>query len=235
MRASPTGTVEPMARSNPRSLKKLQINGSSPKTRAPVGSRRYHVELPKTSWDKVVLLMFICALFTFLHAFFGFGLGEEDLHTEDSPPTLWNPSISPLWRQSPLPSDQNRKTRPQVMSRVMVDWHGNYELLPSTTPLVAPASVPQNAFPDPTPAQPVGAERGRVVQEPLFMTARVKTPDHVPFTFYENPHDPFQLEFEGIGGDGRHQLYPVAGSSRPAPQDARLWRFGRCLGGEGCL
>ena len=118
-----------------------------------------------------------------------------------------------------------------------MDWHGNYELLSSTTSaLISPATILQDAFPGPTPAL-VKAEHGRALGErPQSMPTKVKTSVDTPFTFYGNLYDPFRLEFEDSDdGSENHGLYPVAGPPRTTPQGTRTRRFGRCLPGEACF
>ncbi|KAH0832059.1 hypothetical protein J3R83DRAFT_12967 [Lanmaoa asiatica] len=162
-------------------------------------TRACYIELPSNLWDRIVLFMFTCCLFTFLHAFFGFGSANEDLRALNDtfvhPHTT--PSISLLWNRGSVASNEDQRIRARRMTRVMVDWRGNYELLPSTTSaLVSPASVPQDAFPDPTPA-PVRTERGQALDQGSLSTiTKVKTPVDVPSPFYGIPYDPFQLEFE---------------------------------------
>ncbi|KAG8214598.1 hypothetical protein J3R82DRAFT_9668 [Butyriboletus roseoflavus] len=193
-----------------------------------IWARACHVKLPRKRWDRIVLLMFICCLFIFLHAFLGFGLVNEDLRTLND--TFVHPltplSISPPWNRRSVPSSEEQKIRAPGVTRVMLDWHGNYELLPST------ASIPQDAFPDPTPAL-VRAEQGGGLDEGSpSMTTKIKTPVDIPPTLYGTPYDPFRLAFEdSIDGGEYHGLYPVTGP----PRTARTRRFGRCLPAEVCL
>ena len=225
MRTSPI--TEPAARLDVGALYKRSF-ASAPKQGA--RTRACYIQLPRKLWDRIALLMFTCCLFTFLHAFFGFGPVDED-DTIVQRATL---SISPQWSRGSVASNEMRGWG---VTRVMVDWHGNYELLPSTTSaLISPASIPQDAFPDPTPAL-VKEGRGRAQDErSLSMAAKVKTPVDIPFTFYGTPYDPFRLEFEdSAGGSEIHVLYPVGGPPRTAPKGARTRRFGRCLSGEVCL
>lgn len=222
MRTSPTThpevrTIKPRVK---RSFARVPGRG----TRA----RACHIELPRKLWDRIVLFMFICCLFAFLHAFLGFGLVNEDVRTLSD--TFVHPrtplSISPSWNRHSVASNKGQEIRAQSVTRVMLDWNGNYELLPST------ASIPQDAFPDPTPAL-IKAERGRGLDEGSpSMTTKVKTPVDVPPTFYGTPYDPYRLVFEdSIDGGEYHGLYPVVGP----PKTARTRRFGRCLPGEVCL
>lgn len=198
-------------------------------------TRAGYTELPRKLWDRIVLFIFTCCLFVFLRALFGFGDVDVDVRVLND--AFVHPrtpiSISPPWNRHSVASNEGQKIRTPSVTRVMVDWHGNYELLSSTAlVLVSPPSIPQDAFPDPTPAL-VRAERGRGLDEGLLsMTAKVKTPVDIPSAFYGTPHDPFQLVFEGsVDGGEYHGLYPVAGP----PRTARTRRFGRCFPGEACL
>lgn len=233
MRTSPI--TEPAARLDVRTLK-LRVKRSL--ARAPkrgTRTRACYIQLPRKLWDRIVLLIFTCCLFIFLRAFFGFGLVDEDLRAPNG--TFGHPraalSMSPQWNRGPVASNEYQEMRARDVARVMVDWHGNYELLPSTTSaLVSPASISQDVYPDPTPALVRGG-RGRAREGSLAMTTKVSTPADIPFTFYGTPYDPFRLEFEdSVDGGG---LYPVAGPPRTAPQGGRARRFGRCFSGEACL
>jgi hypothetical protein len=236
MRTSPI--TEPAAGLDVRTLK-LRIKRSF--VRAPkrgTRTRACYIQLPRKLSDRIVLLMFICCLFIFLRAFFGFGPVDEDLRALNN--TFVHPratlSRSPQWNRGSVASNEDQEMRARGVTRVMVDWHGNYELLPSTTSaLVSPASIPQDAFPDPTPALVRGG-RGRAREGSLSMTTKVRTSVDIPFTFYGAPYDPFRLEFEdSVGGGDIRGLYPVAGPPRTAPLGGRARRFGRCLSGEACL
>lgn len=201
-------------------------------------TRGYHVELPRNLWDRVVFSMFTYCLFIFLHAFFGFGAVDEDLHALNDPFVVPRATLSissPGNRRSGAPNG-GQEMRPRGMTRVMVDWHGNYELLPSTaSALVAPASIPQDAFPDPTPPL-VRPGRSRTIDSFLTVTTNAKIPVDNPFTFHGTPYDPFRLEFEDSADGGEIRgLYLVAEPPKTASQGARARRFGRCLPGEACL
>lgn len=214
MRTPPT--TEPVARLDTGTFK-LRVKRSFVRAqKRGVRTRASYVELPRKLWDRVILLMFTCCLFAFFRAFFGFGPVDEKLRASSdifvhSHATFSN---SPLWNRDSVASNEGREVRAGV-TRVMVDWHGNYELLPSVSAMVSPASIPQDAFPDPTPGV-VRAGRGRVLDKgTLSTTTKATTPADNPFTFYGVPYDPFRLEFEdSVDGGEIRRLYPVVGPPR---------------------
>lgn len=206
----------------------------SPKRRT--RARACHIGLPQKLWDRIVLVMFTCSLFIFLHALLGFGAIDEDLRASKDPSVLPNAtlSISSPRNQGQSASSGEKET---IGRGVMVDWHGDYGFLPSaTSPLVSPALIPQDAFPDPTPAL-VGAGHRRAFDERAASTiTRPKAPVNTPFMFDGTPYDPFRLEFQDSVDEGEVRgLYPIAEPSRTAPQGTRTRRFGRCFPGEACL
>jgi len=233
MRMSPA--TEPVARLDTRTFK-LRVERSFVRAqKRGARTRACYIELPRKLWDRVIMFMFICCLFAFFRAFFGFGPVDENLRTSNDIFVHPHATFSdpPLWNGDSVASNEGQEVRARGVTRVMVDWHGNYELLPSTSALVSPASIPQDAFPDPTPGV-VRAGRGRVLDKgSVSTTTKARTPADNPFTFYEVPYDPFRLEFEdSVDGGEIRRLYPVAG---PAPQGGRTRRFGRCLAREACL
>ncbi|KAF8133790.1 hypothetical protein EV363DRAFT_1324638 [Boletus edulis] len=240
MRTSPF--TQPAPRLDVRSLKRRVKRSFAKASKRGVGIHTRYIGLPRHLWDRIVLLMFICCLFVFLHAFFGFGVVDEDLRGLNDASALPRATLFVSSPRNQGSGASNRgRTRARGASRVtrvMVDWHGNYELFSSTTSApLSPASIPQDAFPDPTPPLAVKA-RGRVPDEGFpSMTTDVKTPVDISFGFYGVPYDPFRLEFGDSVDEGEVRgLYPIAGPPRTAQQRARTRRFGRCLPeGEDCL
>lgn len=235
MRAS--SITERAARPNIRNLRP-QVRRSLPKApKRRTRAQGYHFELPRNLRDRIILLMFTCCLFTFLHAFFGFSFVDEDVHALNDTFAYQRTRFSTSSPWSSVTSNENQKIRAQGTTRVMVDRYGNYELFPSTaSTLVSPAPVPQDTSPDPTPVL-VRAERRRARAEGSHSTAtNVKTSVDTPFAFDRKLYDPSRLELEDSDeGSENHGLYPVAGPLRTALQGARPRRFGRCLPGEACF
>lgn len=195
------------------------------------------IGLPRGLWDRIILLMFTCCLFIFLHALFGFGGEDEALHASSVHPRA--PLFtSPPWSRGSAASSKDQKIRTQATTRVMMqmDRHGNSEFLPSTaSALISTPKIPQDAFPDPTSAL-VRTEHARALGGGSHsMTTKVKTSEDILFTPRGNSYDSFRLEFEDPAKGGEnHGLYPVAAPPKTVQTGARRRRFGRCLPGEAC-
>lgn len=205
--------------------------------RATIERPTCNIELPLRLWDRIILFMFICCLFTFLHALLGFGVADHDLnasnHTKFRTP-LFTP---PLQSWNAAGANENWRILAQGGAQMMVDWHGNYELLPSTTsdnPISA-AMIAQ-AFPGPTSASFRSGHHGAEGKASHSMTIEVETSVDIPLTLHGDLYDPFQLGFEGSveGGEDRGR-YPVTGQPRTVSPRARKRRFGRCLPEDVCL
>lgn len=201
-------------------------------------TRTRYVESAPKLWDRIILFLFACSSVVFFRAFLGLGMVNEDMRASNN--TFVYPR-APLSVPSPpnqglVTPSGDQKTHRQGVSRVMVGWDINHELLPgSPSATVSPAPIPQDAFPDPTPT--VGrAEGGRALQQGFLpVTTHADTPADVPF-IYATPYDPLRRAFNGgVEGGGYRGLYPVAGPMRTPLSSVRTRRFGRCLAGETCL
>lgn len=195
-------------------------------------TRTRYVESTSKLWDRIILFLFACSSVVFFRAFLGLGKVNEDMRA------LNNTFVYPRASLSvPSPPNQglvtpngDQRTHRQGLSRVMVGWDRNHELLPgSPSATVLPASIPQDAFPDPTPTV-VRAEDEQALQQVFLpVTTHANTPADVPY-------DPFRRAFDGgVEGGGYRGLYPVAGPPRTPLPSVRTRRFGRCLVGEACL
>ncbi|KAN0087571.1 hypothetical protein V8E55_006192 [Tylopilus felleus] len=223
--------TKPVARLGVRALKLWVKRSFTGAQKRDARTHASYIELPREFWDKIVLLMFICCLFTFLHALLGFGVVDKDLHALNRTWILPHAMlcISSPWQHGSGASNGDQEMHTRGVTRVMIDWLGNHEFLPSAaSALVSPGTVPQDGFPDPTAALEEGS---------LSVTTKTKVPVDTPFMFDETSYDPsqVQLEFEDSAHGGEIRgLYPIAGPPRTAPYGARARRFGRCLPGEAC-
>ncbi|KAF9221635.1 hypothetical protein BS17DRAFT_257418 [Gyrodon lividus] len=177
------------------------------------GTRARCIEhLPRKLWGKIVLLMFTCCLVTFLRAFFGIGFVEEGTCTLKVTSIHSTPSssdYSPTSHGNGLPSKECPGEGDRGRMQVMEDWHGDYELFP-TGFIFSPASIPQDAFPDPTPA-----------------LASLPKVDVVPY-------DPFRLDFRDVVEDGEsHRIAEPPNTAKRS--STRRRQLARCLLADGCL
>jgi hypothetical protein len=184
--------------------------------------------LPRKLWDRIVLLMFTCCLITFLRAFFGIGFVQEGTYTLEvtsTHPTTPS-SGSPIPPRSQLPRKEDPRERGGGEMQAIVDWHGDYELFPSARFIFSPASIPQDAFPDPTPALVSRPE----VDVPFSIATGIDAPTDVSVPYFGVPYDPFRLDFreEEEVDSAKHGLYPVAEPPSTAERSsARMRRFAR--------
>lgn len=143
--------------------------------------------LPKRRWDQVIMFMFLCALFPFLHAL----LGIEG-HQDRTRPV--NDATSEPLNKSPGVALQ----RNQLLAR---DIHAPDPVRDIAQPNHTFVSVPQYAFPDPTP--PVSySEMASALPSTVTFEETQQTPEpSAPFWFYEQKkaermlYDPFYLDF----------------------------------------
>ncbi|KIK93723.1 hypothetical protein PAXRUDRAFT_828663 [Paxillus rubicundulus Ve08.2h10] len=191
--------------------------------------------LPRKLWDRIILFVFTCCLITFLRAFFGIGLAPEGTYITSMRPTT-STSGPPIPPRSELSRKEDPRGRGGGEMQVIVDWHGDYELFPSARFIFLSASIPQDAFPDPTPARVSPPE----VDVPFSVTTGIGAPTDVSVPHFGVPYDPFRLDFreEEEVDSADHGLYPVVEPpstvERPIAS-TRMRRFTRRRLAEDCL
>ncbi|KIJ64649.1 hypothetical protein HYDPIDRAFT_28582 [Hydnomerulius pinastri MD-312] len=182
--------------------------------------------------------MFTYCLVTFLRSLLGLNFVEDGTCTLNA--TFVRPIASLVPQQSQAGNAEGpRKAGPARAGgemQMMVDWHGDYDLWKNSDGAFAPASIPQDAFPDPT--SPAEAEES--AGSPPSTTAGVDEMMRldrgiIPTPRYKLPYDPFHLDFQDLE-DTRDRLYPVQAPPRTAQRSSpRRRRFGRCSLSEDCL
>ncbi|KAG1770894.1 hypothetical protein EV702DRAFT_1138507 [Suillus placidus] len=149
--------------------------------------------LPKRKWDQVVMFMFLCALFPFLHALLGIGGEAEQYVNRPAKATSEPPNKSQgndtggtaLLRNQLLASETHAVRNPEHTAHL------------TRAPI---ALAPQDAFPDPT--SPV--THSEIAPTLPSTSAFAQTPKPGAPVWFQGdkwdgmPYDPFYLEFNGI-------------------------------------
>ncbi|KAG1885044.1 hypothetical protein F4604DRAFT_1918715 [Suillus subluteus] len=152
--------------------------------------------LPKRKWDQVVMFLFLCALFPFLHALFGIG-GKAEQHVNRSAKATSEP---------PNKSQGNDACETTLLTNQLLasDTHTDYPVENSehTAHLTrAPiTSTLHHAFHD--PASPVAHSEMAPIVPSTSAFAQTSEPG-APVLFQgdkwdDMPYDPFYLAFDGI-------------------------------------
>jgi len=159
-------------------------------------------DVAKRKWDQVVMFMFLCALFPFLHAFLGIG-GEQDEIRPVNDTSRERLNESPGKNTSGIVPRRN-----QLLAK---DIHAG-DPVGDITQLAhaSTASVPQDAFPDATSPISYSEEMASALTS---AAAFEQTPGpSAPFWFQENkgaggtPYDALHLDFSSMDYTRQNQL-----------------------------
>ncbi|KAG2155954.1 uncharacterized protein EDB93DRAFT_1129029 [Suillus bovinus] len=168
--------------------KKKTDTGSSPQDVVAMTAKR--------KWDQVVMFMFLCALFPFLHALLGIG-GESEQHVNRPTKATGGP---------PNKSQRNDTGKAALHSNQLLasETHAGYPVENSEhiahLTRVPMALAPQDAFPDPTSPVTRSYIASKVRSTPAFaQTPELATPVWFQRDEWDNMlYDPFYLEFNGM-------------------------------------
>ncbi|KAH7885278.1 hypothetical protein F5I97DRAFT_1928677 [Phlebopus sp. FC_14] len=179
--------------------------------------------IPQQPQDRVVLFMFTCCLITFTRALLGLGFEEK------------GPCTFHIIQGSPsLPGMPNRKASGSAVNKMCTTLGWQEDVFFTDNAFgAAPASIPQDAFPDPTPAQYLPV----IPASPTnAVHASRLSQDRMAFGYNYNadglPFDPFRLEFSDFQGEQAYPLQELPSTSQKAAKRGR--RFGRRLLSENC-
>ncbi|KAH7928460.1 hypothetical protein BV22DRAFT_209693 [Leucogyrophana mollusca] len=191
--------------------------------------------IPKGMWDRGVLFAFSFCLLLFLRALTGLGDVEDvscPAHLPRFPPSL----------ASAIELGTVRARLPHVPRQVVIDWHGDYELLTKHSPPhdipPAPAAIPQDAFPGPTAFDSITQPQPSQAYPSSSPPGQEHTPlPGVPFYYdtYAMPYDPFDLEqFEGFNDNDRNAPEVYVNTAGRESSESTYRGRRRCRVAGGC-